>query len=244
MNLNYVDASTGRTPLLLLCFSNQSADLLELITFLLRGDRVDINTEDRDGLNALLTVCFWYRGRHLLDIVQLMIRFNVDVRCTDRQGWNCLFALASDANGLTFSPNTRLLEVVRLLVDRGLNANARAVTGLNVLVNLTVSLHHHTEFGAMVRFLIAKGLDVEMKNSKGQSALAIVCETINGSERDLIKIVRLLIDCGIDIFAQDNCGFRVVDVLRTRGFKEDSDIIQLILEEGYSILNWSNYSPN
>ena len=94
VNLNYVDASTGRTPLLLLCYSNQSADLLELITFLLRGDRVDINTEDRDGLNALLTVCFWYRGRHLLDIVQLMIRFNVEL-------W--MFAVLTGKAGIAYS---------------------------------------------------------------------------------------------------------------------------------------------
>ena len=231
LNLNCREATTGRTPLLLLCYHHQSDKLFHLVQFLIGYKNVRVNFEDHDGWNALLTVCFRYRGNCLLDIVGLFIRREMDVNCANKGGgWNSLFALTSDTN---FSRSTALFDVVELLVDNGLDLNAKDTTGSTVLYHLTMKLRHHLEFVDIVRLLVKKGLDVNATNNKRQNVIFALCETIDlrlANDRQLIETVEFLLEFGIRVLSKDAAGLNIFDVLDKRGFHKDCELTRLLFK--------------
>ena len=229
VNLNCFESSTHKTPLLLLAYNNQSDGLIKLVELLFQSQRVFVNAKDTNfNWNALPTVCFHYRGAHLLEIVRLLVHHRIDVTSTSAYGWNALFALTSTVKGVLLDP--RLLEIVKTLVDAGLDVNAKTNDGLNVLVPLTESYHHHSDFVGIVKFLVEKGLDLNVKNSRtGRNALIILCDSF-ANDSSLFSIVRLLIDCGIDYQSKDNDGLSAVDVLKRHGLEDNSKAIQLLLQ--------------
>jgi hypothetical protein len=98
-----------------------------------------------------------------------------------------------------------------------------------VLVPFAENYCQHSDFAKIVRFLIEKGLDLNVKNVRtGRNALTILCDSL-AKESSLISIVCLLIDCGIDYQSLDNDGLSAADVLKRRGVEENSDVIQLLL---------------
>ena len=130
---------------------------------------VNIHVKDKNGWNALLSVCFCYRGKYFLELIQLFIRKDIDVSCACGRGLNCLFALFSKAQDRKDLKDNRLLQIVQSLVDAGLNPNAKTKGGLNVLIPLILRRFNHKHFVEILKFLVFKGLDVNAKSVEGVS---------------------------------------------------------------------------
>jgi ankyrin repeat protein len=112
--------------------------------------------------------------------------YNADIRARDVGGWTPLY-LAS--KGAHFRDGS----VLRLLLERGADVNARANDG-------SIPLHRASRNGALevVRLLLEHGADVEAVNSDGETALQVVGMVAFGmvdqGRRD--EITRLLVEHG------------------------------------------------
>ena len=227
VNLNCCD-KYGRSPLLLLCFYNQSDSLYKYVQYLLQSKRVDVNLTSSIGWNPLPTVCNIYGGRKLLEIVKLFIRYNIDLKSTsNRTGWNVLFALILNPQ---LGPDPRLFEIIKVLVDAGLDVNYKDKDGTNILLALTEKHHRHPDYAKIVRFLADKGLNVNVKSVKGKPVVHMICELL-ARDKDLVPVIKLLIHCGVDVFARDDEGDNTYNVLKKYGFYDDSEAIRLILRQ-------------
>ena len=227
LNLNCLDAATDRTPLLLLCYHNQSEQLYNLIQYLLGQKSVNPHAFDGEGQNALLIVCFRHRGESLRDVIDLLLRYDVQVNCTRNGCWNALFALTCDKNGQKFSSDAPLFNIVKTLVNNGLQLNAKLQSGNNILVNLTLGLQYHPDFPAIIRFLVSKGVDPNAKNGYGEHALIILCKKFV-DDKNLFNIMRLFIDCGSNVFVKNRDGLNALDILRNNDYAESSDVVKFL----------------
>ena len=215
----------GRSPLLLLCLYSQGIDLCPYVEVLFQRDSVYLDFKDKNGWNALITVCFHYDGPKLLDIVQLLIRHGIGVNETSGYNWTALYAICSNYNGDV----PELLDVVRLLIYKGVVINANATDGTNCLIALCSHHHGHSDFVATFRMLIKNGVDVSTKNSKGMTALHILCEKYTGE--NLLDVVQMLVVAKIDKEAKDKNGRKAIDILNQRNVPGKREIVHLLLDD-------------
>ena len=152
---------------------------------------MNVNAKSNDGWDALQTICLRHGGNRLLVIVELLIEQGIDVN-NSSTGWNALFALSSNIHGIT--KEVRLFKIVQALVNAGLNVNTVAKNGQNILVPLTETSFRHPDFTMTVRFLIEKGLDVKVKNTKGESMGSIAVGFLKRKKfDDTSNIIKLLL---------------------------------------------------
>lgn len=151
VNLNCIE--DGQTPLLMICKNNQSENLYEHVQSLLKTERIDINAQGRDQSNTLATVCKYYGGKKLLEIVQLLLRQGIDASHTNSYGLNALFALTSNRSDAL---DPRLYEIVKALVDGGLDALAKCKDGFKVFDNLQRRHSQHHDFAKIIDFITKK----------------------------------------------------------------------------------------
>ena len=158
---------------------------------LLGSNQVDTTAMDKLGLNALFIVCFNYHGKNLLEIVKLLIRYKIDVNNLSGFGWNPLFALCSNGGLL----DDRIFEIVQTLVNAGLDIKAKALNGENMLVSFTERYCSHIDFTKMVQFVIEKGLEINVKNTKGETMglIAVGILKKSGFLKDDSDIVKLFL---------------------------------------------------
>ena len=222
VNLNWRDRC-GSTPLLLLCRFYKGENLFSLIEAIIARKCTDINARNKSNWNALVLVCFYYPGPKMFEIVSLLIESGIDVNAaTAFYNWNALFALVCNKKGKWPS----FLQIVRVLVERGLNMNARSgeANAFICLFGFDRSGSNHysrSDFLDVVRFFIANGSDVDVIDCVGRNAIHLVCEKYNGP--NLFLIVKLLVEAKI------KNRIKSVELLKKRGFKQSSKMIQLVL---------------
>lgn len=107
--------------------------------------------------------------------------------------------------------------IMCFLLDQGANVDARCYDDSTVL-HLAVDLNY--ESVDTVRRLIEGGVDVNVKNTRGETALQIACE------RGFVDIVRLLIDHGATMEAS---GKTPLHIASNHG---DLELTRLLLERG------------
>jgi len=126
------------------------------------------------------------------DTVRFLLSLGVDVNAKDEDGWTALLLAAEREDDRS--------SVVRTLVDRGADVNAKCACpryesgGWTAL--MLASRRGHDE---IVRILVAKHADVNMKNNLGQTSLALAATAIE----DNVDVVRTLLDAGANGDAQD-----------------------------------------
>lgn len=97
-----------------------------------------------------------------------------------------------------------------------------------ILLEQKEALHFACKKGykEMVQMFIDAGMDLNAKNEKGKTLLAVACEAENK------EIIDLLFDNGIDINAQDETGQTLIPIAcRSR----DEEILKKLLDEGIDI---------
>lgn len=114
------------------------------------------------------------------------------------------------------------VEMARWLIERGNMVNAVTVEMITPLMQAAMA--GQTE---AARLLIAKGANLEARNSKGRTALILV-----GREQGGVEMARLLLDAGADIDAGDGSRDTALTLAAWRGF---SGLVDLLLDRGAAL---------
>ncbi len=155
------------------------------IAALLIAYGANVNAADMAGTTPLLAAA---TGSHL-ETLRLLIAHGANVRAAERRsGQNALM-------GGVYRP-----EIVRLLLDHGLEINARDRTGRTALMNCT-----YPQISAL---LIARGADVNARDSQGTTALIVM------SMSDRPECVALLLKHGANVHSVNLMGETPLSVSR------------------------------
>jgi hypothetical protein len=127
------------------------------------------------------------------DVVQKLIEWDADVDAVDEDGWTPLYWAS---RGLRFKDGS----VLRLLLERGADVNARAGRDPGAGGDGFTPLHRASSYRApeVVRLLLEHGADVEAVSVDGKTALQVVGKSPDGSvdQGRCDKIRRLLVEHG------------------------------------------------
>src|SRR6267154_4333820 len=124
-----------------------------------------------------------------LEVVQKLIEYDADIEVRDEDGWTPLYMVSGR------SLHSKDGSVLRLLLKRGADVNARAMDG-------SIPLHRASVNGVLevVRLLLEHGADVTAANGDGKTALQVVGKTAYGEmmvdQGRCDEITRLLVEHG------------------------------------------------
>lgn len=187
---------------------------------LLIQNGANINAVNGRGETPLFMAFF---SMHEIEIGKRLIKMGADIKIKNKRGETIGHRVARLGN----------IEIMGLLFDNGLEKRALDSTGSTYL--------HHAVYGnrkEMVRFLISKGENINMKNRQGMTP---IFSCVSGYNED-IEITQLLIDNGAEITIKDNNGntplhYAVQYSYDGEGgvFGGDRAIIEAIIDNGGNI---------
>jgi ankyrin repeat protein len=179
-------------------------------------DALDINcTDAKDGASTPLILLFLYNHSDSLDhCVEIILqRPDLEVNKTDKYGLNALMSLCQH------SKSTKIVEIVKLLIEKGANVNQTNKYGMNVLMWLC--WHSQSDKIAQVaQLLIENGIDVKKTDKNGMNALMRLCHT-SGSDK-IVQVGQILIANGVDLKQSEEDGMSALMLLCA---KSESDKI-------------------
>ena len=176
-----------------------------------------VNAVNKRGRTALLLGCFYRQ----MDSVKVLLEAGADPTIADEEGFTCLHA-AIDGR---CSKDT-----LQALIDHGAHINARRRDGTNALLNacqtgqsesvrflldkladvsigkpdgntcLHIAVHGNCSKGALQK-IIEQGMDVNIMNNMGETALILACESAQAAS------VNVLLEKGADPNISDGEGY-------------------------------------
>lgn len=165
---NDMELQVSMTPLMYTSYLGN----YEIAKYLIEDKKADVNAENEYGWTALKYASD--EGR--LEIVKYLVENGASV----------------DAEVLTITKN---LEIFEYLLEQGnLNINSVGYLGMTALSSASI------EYGnlEMIKYLLEKGADINVKNEDGSTAL------MTASMYGNLEIIKYLIENGADINAKDN----------------------------------------
>jgi len=216
----------------------------------------DVNLADPNGMTPLLMALT--NGQ--IDVAKFLLEHGADHKRADWWGRQPLWAAVdirnlavrsgapTDENGVD---RVAALEVIKMLLDRGVDVNARVTEFppmrryLLPLASLEwVDFTGQTAFiraaqagdVPVMKLLLAKGADPKIPTFNGTTALMaaagvnwVIGETFSESPAVWIQAVQLCLDQGIDVNAVNAMGLQAVHGAANRG---SDDIIELLAKHG------------
>ena len=201
---------------------------LQVVEFLVEHG-ADVNARTENGTTALIAAA----GKGQLQVVEFLVEHGADINARTDEGQTSLAAAISGgrsasvrflslvrflvnigADIIAEDGETALMQaaregdlaVMRLLVDRGADVNARTDRGWTALMSAASGeLVGYKE--AAVRFLVEHGADIHAQDHHGRTALLVAVWWPFGPSE---AAVRLLVDQGADVNARDRNGMTVL----------------------------------
>ncbi|XP_061168465.1 uncharacterized protein LOC133191202 [Saccostrea echinata] len=179
----------GNTPAHLLSMRRHQNGLEEIIS---KG--IDINLQNRKGETCL------HLSADNAASVQCLIQYGCDVNLTTNEGCNALhsfFSLSSESKkpkrGLTLAIEKRFqdiqgLRVISLLLDAGIDINARENRGMTVC-HMTAYFFDAKWINEIFRLLIRNGANVLLHDNEGKSPIHYVLCRMQKSNQDVVKLL-------------------------------------------------------
>ncbi|XP_062573173.1 uncharacterized protein LOC134235100 [Saccostrea cucullata] len=179
----------GNTPAHLLSMRRHQNGLEELIS---KG--IDINLQNRKGETCL------HLSADNAASVQCLIQYGCDVNLTTKEGLNALhsfFSLSSEIKkpkrGLTLAIEKRFqdiqgLRVINLLLDAGIDINARENRGMTVC-HMAAYFFDAKWINEIFRLLIRSGANVTLHDNEGKSAIHHLLCRMQTSNQDVVKLL-------------------------------------------------------
>lgn len=163
----------GKTPLIWASIKGH-VDIVRLLL----DEGADINVADNDSNTALLYAI----NKGHVDVVKLLLD-NVDIHPADSLDYKILI----EASALDF------IEMVRLLLDKGIDIETTDIKGKTPLI--WASIKGHVD---VVRLLLDEGADINIADNDGRTAL------IWASINEHLEVAELLLDKEANIETSDN----------------------------------------
>ena len=245
VNINCID-SDGNSPIILLCWKNQSNDLFACLDLLIRANisntmhletinsgfnwKANINITDRQGWNALCVLCRYCGKDNLIEFVQLMIQNGVEIN----KNSNPVLLLCEYFN------NSNLIDIIKLLLQSGADVNTKTEDGWNAL-QILCRYYPNENLIDLIRLLISQGIDINCNNS--WNAMLVLCRYY--MKDNLIELMRLLIENGIDVNKKTNDGSSSLLLLcKYYNNKKLVQVITFLVEQGINIHESDNNGWN
>jgi len=91
-----------------------------------------------------------------------------------------------------FNGSSKLLDIIRLFIQRGISVRATSKSGWGVLsqalINLSFNNHDHPDFVAIVRFLLESGISSMDEDDNKELRLGLLREKIAGGDVSLSNV--------------------------------------------------------
>ena len=185
------------------------------IVRLLIAKGVDANARDGDGRGNSALICAVQSGD--LPMVRLLIKNGADAN-VGNSNWTPLMAAAWTMGSSTRRNRKDILAILKLLLAKGANVNARDRVGQTVL-----SLAAAVCDVATLRVLLRAGAHINTRDKRGNGALIGAVQHCNS---DTLK---LLLKEGINVNARNKEGKTVLTYAEE--WKAD-EMVQLLLQHG------------
>jgi ankyrin repeat protein len=218
------------------------------------------NIEDRDA-NDITPLIIAITNNHP-DVARFLIDRGADIKAVDWYGRTALWAAVEtrnmDVDNGTFVNSidrAPYLDLVRVLLERGANANARTkevppirrdflrITGSLAWVDFTGQTPFVTAALAgdlaVMKLLLQHGADPNIPTFDGTTALMaaagvnwVVDQTYDEGQPALLEAVKLCVELGLDINAVNSMGLTALHGAANRG---SDDIIRYLVAQGAKI---------
>jgi uncharacterized protein len=206
-----------------------------------------LNKPAGDGSTAMLVAI--QNGHY--DVAQYLVEKGADINKANQKGWTPLYLAVKHRNletGTIPVPNqNQAFDFVKLLLDRNVDVNARI--GFNTEIRNGQRATWFEEDGAtafmraalcgdieVMRLLLAKGADPKIKTADNTTTLMAAAGVgyTEGfiqyrSKEDSIAAVKLLLELGLDVNAQNDGG---LTALHGAAHRAALDEIRLLVEHG------------
>ncbi len=245
-----LDAATtknGWNAVIILCLFYTGERMLETIRLLIEKG-ISINHRACNGLNILgYLVCFYSRA-DLIDIIRMLIEKDPSVlKCRDMKGDsyspNALVMICSQDYVQSKSGPDNFIDIIHLLIDKGVDVNNRLKDGWNALMAVC-RYYRHANLIDIIQLLVKSGIDIDCKSHRGSNALLLLCANENLNHSICLDVVRLLVmDLKCDTNAVYEGDFEnAITYLCKRHHNCDKlvDIIRLILDNSIIDVNHRN----
>ncbi|KAJ4859190.1 ankyrin repeats (3 copies) domain-containing protein [Trichoderma breve] len=203
VDLNEADGETGLTPLHYAVISGHLS-----IVELLANAGAQLEIKEKENRMTALGLAIHHKQK---DVFDFLLKRDANIHIPDRDGRTSLYNAAIWGE----------LAIIRQLVDKGVDINARTSDGQTALFAV-IGLE---DFDA-VRLLVELGADINAREESGRTPLHYA--SIVGNI-DIIEVVRLLVQFGADI---DTRGSDSVTPLMSSILLRHSDNIQSLIDLG------------
>ncbi|KAK0642194.1 ankyrin repeat-containing domain protein, partial [Cercophora newfieldiana] len=193
----------GMTPLML-ALETPRENLGAVKLLVSRG--ADVNIADNKGCTALFHATRWVLSTLLTEVVEVLLHAGADVGHRNDDGLTALYWAARRGH---IAAVTMLLEAAAKLSESESNE-----VGGSALCNAAVSGRE-----AVAALLIARGVDINFRDARGQTPLLLACE------KGQIAIAEMLISHGADSSAKDSQGQTALALAQKAG---NSSVVKLL----------------
>ena len=191
-----------------------SCILMGLLAFLLIGTNVVKAKDKNDALHEAI-------GSFKRQEVQKLLDEGADVE-----------GKIIGTTPLMFACRMRDSAVVRLLIERGANVNARSDFQMTPLMNVCCSAVEIRPGFDIVKLLIHKGADINVKNNNGETALRMACRC---NSKENAQIAKILLDNGADVNTKNLDGETALMAACGNSDREHAQIAKILLDNGADV---------
>jgi ankyrin repeat protein len=191
---------------------------------LVQDETIPINGVNEEGLAPLLLLCWNQHSEILLELVKIVLeRPDVDINVSDNGEWNALGMACRHCQSKT------LINLVRLLLERGISVNSKNRDGDSALIVLCAN-YKHIGLLEIARLLIEHQIDINAINSFGWNALLSIC--YNFKSEILYDIIKILLEVRINVNQVDKNGNTALIVVCSQYKRENLiDIVRLLVND-------------
>jgi len=237
-----------------MCCADHHQCLTDDIPYFVRHG-ADLNAKDSSGNTILHHLCFKNNNWTLLDIIQFLKQEKVDLSVVDDDGCTALHLVCINYRG-----DYMLIDIIQELIN-DIDLNAKIEYGSTALHYLCEYCENRNDLFNILKLFIDSGrvFDLNAIDNKRKTIIHLLCEKYKNP--DLVNIIRLLIESGIDINAKDSNGDTAIQNLVIQKYPHTdvmNQIIQLFIDKGCKsaqvcqqdllkdseILNHSDYHPD
>lgn len=210
-----IDAKSQDNRTALMAAAEENRDP-EVIHVLLEAD-ADIEAKDQFGSTALMNAA----RKSNVEAVRVLLEASADVEAKDEDGHTALMMAARD----TVNPET-----VKVLLHAGADVNAKSEDGTTVLMDALlwgIGINEAPEAVEIVKLLLQAGADTGVRDTLGGTLLTVAADGANKP-----KMIKELIDVGLEVDARDNDGMTAL-MMASRW--NSPQVVKALLEVGADV---------